>query len=113
MNYYLDAIKRYVDFEWKATRKEYWMFVLINLLISILVSFIDWLIGTAWMLSIAYALFMFIPSIAIAVRRLHDTGRSGWWILINLVPFIWFIWFIILMLLPSKEENQGAKSEEL
>jgi len=111
-NYYLDAIKKYVDFDWKATRKEYWMFILISFLISILISFIDYFIKTNWVLSIVYSLFIFLPSTSISIRRLHDIGKSGWCILINLVPFIWFIWFIILMLLPSKSDDNNIKLEE-
>ena len=104
MNYYLDPItKHYVDFNGKATRKEFWMFVLINFLVSIIVWFIWWLLHL-WVLPVIYSLWVFLPSLAITVRRLHDIGKSGWWILISLIPLIWPIWLFVLLVLPSKTE---------
>lgn len=109
MNYYLDPItKYYVDFDGKATRKEFWMFVLINFLVSIIVWVIWWIIHL-WFLGAIYSLWVFLPSLAITVRRLHDIGKSWWWILISLIPFIWAIWLFILLVLPSKDISGNKK----
>lgn len=108
MDYYKDAIKKYIVFEGRASRKEFWMFVLISLIITILLSIIDSIIGTSGMgsgglLANLYTLAVFLPSLAIGVRRLHDTGRSGWWMLIGLIPFIGTIVLIVFW-------AQGGKS---
>lgn len=89
--YFIDVItKQYVDFAGCATRKQYWMYVLFNLLLSIVLSTIaglDGAIGTLFnIIYIIVSLGLFLPSLAIAVRRLHDTGRSGWWMLLSLLP---------------------------
>ena len=72
MNWYLGVLQNYADFSGRARRTEYWMFTLFNALISIAL----------------YALAVLVPSLAVLVRRLHDTGRSGWWMLIALIPFL-------------------------
>ncbi len=109
MEWYIKVIKNYSEFEGRARRKEYWMFVLINFLIvmalqavmimlgldSALGSFIMGLVGL-------YSLAVFIPSLAVGVRRLHDTGRSGWWLLISFVPIIGFIALIVFLVQNSQ-----------
>ena len=83
MNWYLGVLKKYADFNGRARRKEYWVFVLFNLIISCVLSVIDVFVGTysaamgVGILSGLYALGVLIPGIAVTVRRLHDTGRSG------------------------------------
>ncbi len=96
MEWYLKVLKHYADFNGRARRTEFWMFVLFNIIISFVLSFIDELIGTYYVLSGLYGLFVFIPGLAVSVRRLHDTGRSGWWIFISLIPLIGAIWLIVL-----------------
>jgi uncharacterized membrane protein YhaH (DUF805 family) len=102
MQWYTDVLKKYVQFSGRARRKEFWMFVLISTIISIIFSFIDRLIGTDYnngssgLLQSIYSLVVLLPTIAVGVRRMHDTGRSGWWVLINLLPCIGWIWFIVL-----------------
>jgi uncharacterized membrane protein YhaH (DUF805 family) len=104
MQWYIDVLKKYAVFSGRARRKEYWMFVLFNVIASIILSILDRIIGldfssgstsSGW-LSTIYGLAVLVPSLAVGVRRMHDTNRSGWWILINLVPFIGWIWFIVL-----------------
>jgi uncharacterized membrane protein YhaH (DUF805 family) len=108
MNWYLGVLKKYADFTGRARRKEYWFFVLFNLIISCVLSVIDVFVGTynaavgVGILSGLYALGVLIPGIAVTVRRLHDTGRSGWWILIALVPLVGWIVLIIFMFLDSQ-----------
>lgn len=97
MEWYLNCIKQnYTNFSGRARRKEYWMFTLINLLIviafeiviAILGSMSDVLALVGAIVYLVYALGVFLPSLAVAVRRLHDTDRSGWWLLIALVPLV-------------------------
>jgi uncharacterized membrane protein YhaH (DUF805 family) len=104
MEYFIGALKQYADFKGRARRKEYWMFVLMYLIFSIALTVLDLVLGTG-ILSIILTLGLFIPSISIAARRLHDTGRSGWWQLIALIPLIGFIVLIVFLAQDSHDEN--------
>jgi uncharacterized membrane protein YhaH (DUF805 family)/Tfp pilus assembly major pilin PilA len=96
MNWYLAALRNYATFSGRARRREYWYFVLFNSLIAVGIAAVDAL--TDFKLpSAIYNIAMFIPSIAVFFRRLHDTGRSGWWWLIGLVPVVG--WIVILIFL--------------
>jgi uncharacterized membrane protein YhaH (DUF805 family) len=92
MNWYLEALGKYAVFTGRSRRKEYWFFVLFNLLISLGLGFLDGWFGLGGaaigLLSGVYALAIVVPAIAVSVRRLHDTGKSGWWLLIGLVPLL-------------------------
>ena len=105
MEYFMDALKKYTDFEGRSRRKEYWMFILFYLIFYIVLSVIDSLIGT-YILSSIFSLGLLIPSISIAARRLHDTSRSGWWQLIALIPIIGTIVLIVFLAQDSHEENE-------
>ena len=104
MNYYLDVLKKYAVFSGRATRAEYWYFVLFNILIAIVLGVIAEMIKLP-IISIIYALAIIVPSLAVLVRRLHDIGKSGWWFFIELVPVIGFIWLIVLL---ATGGNSGA-----
>ena len=91
MNWYIAALKKYVDFKGRARRKEYWMFLLISTLISIVFNIIDGVLKDFGAFSIIYALAVFLPGFGLAIRRLHDIDRSGWWSLIVLLPIIGII----------------------
>ena len=107
MNWYLDVLKKYAVFSGRARRKEYWMFFLINLIIAFVLGFIDGIIGSSGVLGILYALAVLIPGIAVSIRRLHDTNRSGWWLLIALVPLIGTIALIVFLVQDGQPgENQ-------
>jgi uncharacterized membrane protein YhaH (DUF805 family) len=100
MDWYLKALRQYAEFEGRARRKEYWMFVLVNLLIgcglAVLDSVLHWTTSLGYgRLSGFYELAMLVPSLAVGARRLHDIGRSGWWQLIVLVPFAGVIVLIV------------------
>ena len=103
MNWYIGVLKKYAIFEGRARRKEYWYFILFSLIISIVLTVVDGVIGTLstgtgmGTLSGIYALGVLIPTIAVGIRRLHDTNRSGWWLLISLVPVIGAIVLIVFM----------------
>ncbi len=118
MNYYLEVLKKYAVFNGRARRKEYWLFVLFNMLISFVLGFIDGAAGltaeSGWgLLGGLYTLVVLIPSIAVSVRRLHDTNRSGWWMLIALVPIIGAIILLVFMVQDSDAgENQYALNPE-
>ncbi|CAE6953287.1 DUF805 domain-containing protein [Vibrio alginolyticus] len=94
MEWYLAVLKKYAVFTGRARRKEYWMFFLFNILITIVLEFLDGLLGTTF-IGAVYGLAVLIPGIAVTVRRLHDIGRTGWWALIGLIPVIGFIVLII------------------
>ncbi|WP_077324711.1 DUF805 domain-containing protein [Virgibacillus siamensis] len=99
MQWYTKVIKNYVTFDGRARRMEYWMFVLINAIIATILSILEFLLGIPTVLTTLYSLFIFLPSLAVNVRRLHDTGKSGWWILISLVPVVgWIILFVFMVL---------------
>ena len=101
MEWYLKVINSYFDLNGRARRKEYWMFVLINSIISIVSFYLDNILGTTFAIGygpiyIGYGLAVLIPSIAVAIRRLHDVGKSGWMYLLVILPIIGPIWLIIL-----------------
>jgi uncharacterized membrane protein YhaH (DUF805 family) len=94
MNWYLQVLKNYAKFDGRARRKEYWMFFLFNLIFAIVATVLDNLLGLAIKdvgygpFYILYALATLIPGIAVGVRRLHDTGKSGWYLLLGLIPCV-------------------------
>ncbi len=93
MNWYLTVLKKYATFSGRARRKEYWMFVLFNIIFSIIISVIDGIISGGnyeknGIIGTIYSLALLIPSLAVAVRRMHDVGKSGWFILIPIYNFI-------------------------
>lgn len=107
MNYFLKALRQYADFSGRARRMEYWMFVLFNLIFAIVAAVLDTLIGFAseggfGVISSLYSLAMIIPGLAVSVRRLHDVGKSGWMILIALIPLIGSIWLLVLYFTDSQ-----------
>jgi uncharacterized membrane protein YhaH (DUF805 family) len=113
MSWYLLVLKKYAVFSGRARRKEYWYFFLFNLLITIVLLVIDGMAGTLiaeggiGLLSSIYGLAVLIPFFAVAVRRLHDTDRSGWWLLIWLIPLIGAIVILVFTVQDSKPgENQ-------
>ena len=120
MQWYLKVLKQYADFDGRARRTEFWMFVLFNVLVSIVLGIVDAMIGTATfygsgsmvsfspgLLGGLYSLAVLIPSIAVTVRRLHDTDRSGWWVLIGLIPFIGSI---VLLVFACLEGTRGPNA---
>ncbi|MCX4524662.1 MULTISPECIES: DUF805 domain-containing protein [unclassified Streptomyces] len=97
MNYYTDVMKKYATFSGRARRQEFWMFFLINFGIAIVLMILDGVFGTYPLLTGIYALATFLPNLALTVRRLHDTGKSGWWYFVSVIPLVGFIWIIVLM----------------
>jgi len=120
MNWYLAVLKNYAGFSGRARRKEYWMFVLFNIIFVIVAMILDNVLGIA-MKGVGYgpiyglyALATIIPSLAVGVRRLHDIGKSGWMLLIALIPLIGAIWLLVLMVTDSNpgENDYGPNQKE-
>ncbi|VAW61284.1 Integral membrane protein [hydrothermal vent metagenome] len=109
MEHFIGAFKKYADFSGRARRQEYWMFVLIYILIYIALMVIDSVTGM-FILTPLFALAIIIPSISIAARRLHDTGRSGWWQLIAIIPLIGGIILLVFLVQDSHDENEYGPS---
>ena len=116
MNWYLNVLKQYAVFKGRARRKEYWFFILFNLIASVVLTVIDFMTGLLdaelgiGLLSGLYSLAVLIPSLAVTVRRLHDTDRSGWWLLLGLVPLLGAIVLLVFMLLDGTpgDNRHGA-----
>ena len=109
MNYYLSVLQKYAVFEGRASRTEFWMFVLINIIISILLGVVSSFIKIpgANYLSSLYSLVVLLPSLAVGARRLHDTDRSGWWQLIGLIPLIgWIVLIVFWAMSGQPGDNQ-------
>ena len=110
MNWYLEVLKKYAVFEGRARRTEYWMFFLINIIIAFAIGFIEGLLGSPGVVGIIYSLGVLIPGIAVAVRRLHDTDRSGWWLLIGFIPLIGAIVLLIFLVQDSTPDQNSYGS---
>ncbi len=111
MSWYLEALKKYAVFGGRSRRKEYWYFVLFNLIVYVVLTMIDFLLGTfsfsanVGLLSGIYSVAVIIPTLAVAVRRLHDIDRTGWWLLIGLIPVIGTIVLIVFHVTDSTPGN--------
>ena len=90
MDYFIGALKKYADFTGRARRKEYWMFLLFYFLFLIGFAVIDFVLSTEIFLSL-FTFALFIPMISVTTRRLHDTGRSGWWQLISFLVIFFLV----------------------
>ena len=98
MKYYIEVLKKYAKFEGRARRKEYWMFILFDFIFAIAAAVLDEILGSEPVISIVYGLVLILPTLAVTVRRLHDTNRSGWWILLFVIPLITMFFFVFLSL---------------
>lgn len=120
MNWYLKVLKQYADFSGRARRREYWMFVLYNLIFAIAAMIIDNLSGLVidglfyGVFYFIYILAVLIPGLAVTVRRLHDTGKSGWMVFISLIPLIGAIWLLVLLATDSESGvNQYGENPKI
>lgn len=95
-NWYVEVLKKYAVFQGRARREEFWMFVLVNLIVTIVLNLVSSFIG------MIYAFAVLVPSLAVGARRLHDTDRSGWWQLIGLIPVIGIIVLIVFFVQDSQ-----------
>ena len=100
MDWYLNVLRNYIGFGGRARRNEYWMFILVNFIFALVLSIVDKILGWEWasgegVLTSIYGLFILLPSWAVQFRRLHDTDRSAWWLLLLLIPIVG--WIVILI----------------
>lgn len=130
MNDYLEVLRKYAVFSGRSRRREYWFFALFNLIVSLVLGLLDNLLGTPMvpladfavppgmtgpggaavpedvfavgLLSLLYGLAVFVPGIAVTVRRLHDVGRSGWWLLLVFIPVIGGVVLFVFTLIDSE-----------
>jgi uncharacterized membrane protein YhaH (DUF805 family) len=106
------CFSKYVDFSGRARRSEFWYFFLFSVLVQVVASILDSILGTDYdtgsggLVSAIAALALFLPSIAVSARRLHDIGKSGWWQLLAIIPIIGWIMVIIWYCTDSKPDNQ-------
>ncbi len=114
MKWYLEVLKKYAVFDGRARRKEYWMFTLFNILIAFALGVVDVMAGTVsaealgmGLLGTLYSLAVLLPGLAVSVRRLHDVGKSGWWLFIILVPFVGAIVLFVFSVTDSDPQTNG------
>jgi len=125
MNYYLAALRKYTVFKGRASKMEYWMFAWLNVIFGVVAFILDVVFRTSSVIKIdltnflvlfpgeisgffgpLYFLAILIPFLAVTVRRLHDTGKSGWWCILGLIPLVGTIWLIVLLASNGdREEN--------
>lgn len=104
MDNYIEVVKKYAVFSGRATRKEYWMFTLVNILIMIGFSILSTALRSTLIqiLGMLYIFAILVPSLAVYVRRLHDTNHSAWWILLSLIPIVGGIILLIFLVTDSQ-----------
>ena len=102
-------VDKYATYSGRATRSEYWFSVLFGFLLAMLIVFFGMIVESPDLMIVLYSilsLILLIPSLAVCIRRLHDTGRSGWWYLLMLIPYIGAIALLIIFCLKSDEDNK-------
>ena len=119
--FFVDTLKnRYAAFAGRATRSEYWYFVLFSIIIALILAVLDSQFvnpvlgiepvtysGRVGLLSVLFNLAILIPALALAIRRLHDIGKSGWWILMGIIPIVNFIGVFVLLYFFIKDSQPG------
>lgn len=115
MNYYFICLSKFADFSGRARRREYWTFVLVNCLIALLLLTLGLTFGedspaSNIMVTIFY-LIMLVPSLSVSVRRLHDIGKSGWYMFLSLIPLIGGLILLVWSFMDSEpDENQYGEN---
>ena len=121
MKWYLEVLKNYAKLSGRAIRAEYWMFVLFNINFTIVAVILDNIFGIAFKglgygpIYVLYCLAVIIPGFAVTVRRLHDVGKSGWFLFIACIPVIGWIWIFVLFCTDGNtgENEYGANQKEI
>ncbi|MBJ9353567.1 DUF805 domain-containing protein [Citrobacter koseri] len=121
MKAYIDFFRHYVNWRGRTGRKGYWLFVLINIIIIFVLQILDRIIATTFLgfssqevnshggiyiLTVLYILATFIPNITLSIRRLHDINKSGWWLLLSLIPIAGSLILLIFACLKSDGGNR-------
>jgi uncharacterized membrane protein YhaH (DUF805 family) len=108
-----DGFAKYTQFSGRSSRSAYWNWFLFEILGAVAVGIVDSILGTGPILDLVFEVGIFLPTIAVAIRRLHDIGRTGWWLLISFVPIIGLIVLIVFYLTKSDGPNKyGAGPDE-
>ena len=110
MNWYLTLMtQKYASFSGRARRTEYWMFFLVYFVIALVIGVVEGLLSIGGYLTGIFALVHLLPSLGVTVRRLHDTGRSGWWILLSFIPIIGALVLLYFMVIagPAAPNEYG------
>jgi len=107
MEWYIGVLRQYAVYTGRARRKEYWMFFLINAIAAVILNVLDVLFSSFGLASLVYSLAVFLPAACVAIRRLHDTGRSGWWLLLCFIPVLGFLVLVFFLVLEGDNgENE-------
>lgn len=109
---YIEVLQKYAVFDGRAKRTEYWLFMLIHIIISIILYALSWVVDFILIVYIVYALALLVPSLAVGCRRLHDSGKSGWLQLVGLIPLVGAIILIVMFVLPSGDDNKYGPRPE-
>jgi uncharacterized membrane protein YhaH (DUF805 family) len=112
VNWYIAVLKNYAGFSGRARRQEFWWFYLMNLIVEVVLYLVDNAIGSPILAGI-YGLAILIPALAVGVRRLHDTGRSGWWLLLYLTCIGWVVLLVFWILEGNQGQNQYGDDPKL
>ena len=122
MSWFIAAVRKYAVFSGRARRKEFWYFVLFYIIFSLVLGFVDQATGIYYefgqaqfgVFGLVYGLALLVPSLAVWVRRLHDRGRNGWWLLIGLIPLVGAIILLIFAVSDSEpgENRFGPNPKE-
>ena len=116
MDWYLKVLKKYAVFKGRAQKAEYWYFMLFNLIFYVIFNLLDRMLGTInplsgnGLLSGIYLLIVFMPTLAVSTRRLHDIGKSGWWQLVGLIPLFGAIALLAWYITDSEGDNRYGKN---
>ena len=106
LNWYIQVLRdRFFAYEGRARRQEYWSFVLVNFIVIVALSILEMIPGIGFLfgiVSLLYTLVILIPSVTLGIRRLHDIGWSGWWILLGLIPVVGAVALIVLHVFDSE-----------
>lgn len=123
---YMSAMRKYFTFSGRAPRREFWMYVLVYVVGAVILSFVDAALfgyntdasssstginasaSVNSVFGLIWALAHFIPGLAVSVRRLHDIGKTGWWILIGIIPLVNFIGIFVLLYWYIKKSDEGT-----
>ncbi len=116
MHWYFEVLQKYTQFTGRARRSEYWYFVLGNVVVGFVLSIVDAMIRKLTgmgPLGLIYGLAVLVPGIAVSIRRLHDTDRSGWWLLLGLVPLVGLVLIVFLVEDGKDSTNRYGQNPKL